>query len=108
MPPARHMNRESEFLKKWSLDATVPASFNSAVWRRIEARRRVSVPEAILHWINELFARRPVAVAYLSIAVALGLAAGQVRASKVLQEREGQLQARYVQSVDPYFPRLTE
>jgi hypothetical protein len=101
------MNRESELLKNWTLDAAVPANFNSVVWRRIEERRRVSVAEAIQHWISELFARRAIAFAYLSLAVVIGLATAQVQSSKVLRERESQLEARYVQSIDPYAPRVT-
>lgn len=102
------MNRESELLKKWTLDAPVPNKFNSVVWRRIEERRQISVAEAIQHWMSELFARRAVAIAYLSLAVAFGLTIAQVQSSKVLQDRESQIQARYVQSVDPYFQRLTQ
>jgi hypothetical protein len=102
------MNRESELLKKWSVDASVPTNFNSVVWRRIEDRRRVSVADAIGLWMSELFAKRAVTVAYLSMAVVVGLTVAQVQSSKVLQERESQLQARYVQSVDPYGPRLTQ
>lgn len=102
------MNRESELLRKWTLDTSTPANFNSLVWRRIEARRGVNVAEVIGHWLAELFARRAVAVAYLSLAVVFGLTVAQVQASKVLRERENQLQARYVQSVDPYVPRQTK
>ena len=102
------MNRESEFLKKWTLDASVPTNFTSAVWRRIEERRHVSVVEAIRAWMNELFAKRAVAVAYLSVTVAFGLAVAQVQSSKVLQQRETQLEARYIQSVDPYAARSTQ
>ena len=101
------MNRESELLKKWKLEAGVPADFNSAVWRRIEARREVNVGEVIREWISELFARRAVAIAYLSFAVLVGLSAAHVQAGKVLRERETQLATRYVQSVDPYALRAT-
>ena len=96
------MNRESELLKKWSVDASVPTNFNSVVWRRIEACKRVSVAEAFRQWILEQFARPAVAVAYLSMELAVGLAAAHVQSSKVLRERDSQLEARYVQSVDPY------
>jgi hypothetical protein len=96
------MNRESELLKKWTVDASVPSNFNSVVWRRIEERRRVSVAEVIGQWLTEVFSRPAVAVAYVSLAVVLGLAAAQIQSSKVLRERDSQLEARYVQSVDPY------
>jgi hypothetical protein len=102
------MNRESEMLKKWTLDTATPTNFNSVVWRRIEERRQISGVEAIRLWINQLFAKQSVAVAYLSLAVVFGLAVAQVQASKVIQERASQIQARYVQSVDPYFPRVTQ
>jgi hypothetical protein len=96
------MNRESELLRKWTLDTTTPSNFNSLVWRRIEARHGVNVAEVIGHWITELFARRAVAVAYLSLAVAFGLAFGHIQSRNILRERETQLEARYIQSVDPY------
>ena len=107
-PPFRLMNRESELLKEWTLDAAAPTNFNSAVWRRIEERRRVSIAEAMRHWVSELFARRTVAFAYLSFAVVLGLGAAHIQSSRVLRERETQLGARYVQSVDPYAPRVSK
>jgi hypothetical protein len=100
------MNRESELLKKWTLDASVPTNFNSVVWRRIEERRRVGVAEAIQRWVTEVFAKPAVAVAYLSLTVVVGLAAAQVQSSKALRLRDSQLEALYVQSVDPYAPRL--
>ena len=108
MPPFRLMNRESEILKQWKLDAPVPTNFNSAVWRRIEERPRVGFEGALHQWIGELFARRAVAVCYLSLAVVIGLATAHVQSSKVLRARESQLEARYVQSVDPYAPRVTQ
>jgi len=102
------MNRESELLKEWLVDTTTPTNFNSAVWRRIEARRRVSVAEAIRQWIGELFARRTVALAYLSLAVVFGLGAAAIQSSRVLRERDSRFEARYVESVDPYAPRLSK
>ena len=102
------MNRESELLKEWTLDAAAPTNFNSVVWRRIEDRRCVSVAEAMRHWVSELFARRAVAFAYLSLAVVFGLGAAHIQSSKVLRERDSQLEARYVQSIDPYAPRVSK
>lgn len=101
------MNPESECLRKWKVDSSLPTNFNSVVWRRIEDHRPVSVAEAIRGWINEIFARKAVAVAYLSLALIFGLAAAHVQASKVIRERESQLQGRYLNSVDPYVPGST-
>ena len=95
-------------MKKWSIDASVPTNFNSVVWWRIEACKRVSVAEAIRQWLAAQFARPAVAAAYLSIAVAAGLAAAHVQSSNVLRDRDSELEARYVQSVDPYAIRLTK
>jgi len=102
------MNRESELLKKWTVDVSVSTNFNAVVWRRIEERRTISVAEAIRQWLTEVFARPAVAVAYLSVTLVAGLAVAQVQSSKVLRERDSQLEARYVQSVDPYAIRLTK
>ena len=96
------MNRESELLKEWKLEAAVPTSFNSTVWRRIEDRRQVSVTEAVRAWAAGLFAKRAVVASYFTLTVAIGLAAAHVQSSRVLNDRAEQLEARYVQSVDPY------
>jgi hypothetical protein len=102
------MKPESELLKKWTLDVSVPTNFNSVVWRRIEERRCVSIVAAIRQWLTELFARPAVAVAYLSLTLISGLAVAQVQSSKVLRDRDSRMEARYVQSVDPYASRMTK
>jgi hypothetical protein len=95
------MKDESELLKKWTLNASVPAHFNAAVWRKIEERRRASILETMRLWINKIFTRLAVALGYLSLAVAFGLTLAEVQASKLLRERRGQLQAVYLRSLDP-------
>lgn len=96
------MNPEFDRLKEWTLNAAVPTNFNSAVWKRIESKRQGSLTEALRFWTAELFGRRAVVASYLTLTVAFGLAAAHVQSSRVLSDHSRQLEARYVQSVDPY------
>lgn len=92
----------TQLLNEWRVDATLPPNFDSGVWRRIEKEQPFNPGAWIAGWIGEFFSRPAVAVSYLALALVLGLAAGQVHASKVLQGAELAGKARYIQAVDPY------
>ena len=92
---------ESNLLAEWKLDASVPVGFNTAVWRRIE-QRSATPSQSLLSWLNSLFTRPAVAMSYATIALVLGLLAGQIHSSIHLRQQQSELQARYVRSVDPY------
>lgn len=92
---------EHDLLQEWRLKNEAPASFNSAVWRRIE-KLPASPRNALAEWFSALFNRPAVAVSYASFALVIGLAAGHWQASKDLRAQETNLMGRYIQSVDPY------
>ena len=95
-------NEIDKLLKEWRVDGSLPGDFNSAVWRRVENRRLFGVGEWISGLIADLFAKRAVAFSYLAVALVLGLAAGQVHASRDLQSAELEARSNYIRSVDPY------
>jgi hypothetical protein len=97
------MNRsENNPLKEWKLDASVPPNFNSAVWRKIEARSTQSMPKVFAAWIERHFAKPSVAFSYAVVTLMIGLGAGQFHASQEVRKTTLSLEARYVQSIDPY------
>lgn len=95
---------EHEILNDWSLDARLPATFNTAVWRRIE-QHQPSFSTGFGDWLSNLFAKPAVVVSYASVALVIGLAAGQLHASSDLRKHESELAVQYIQKVDPYAPR---
>ena len=95
-------NTTQRLLKEWHIDASLPPTFNSAVWRRIEASQPVSIPKLLSQWLNQVFARPAVAASFVAISLLIGLGAGQVHASRDLRTTDVELQSRYIQSVDPY------
>jgi hypothetical protein len=103
-------DKTQELLKQWQVNATLPANFDSVVWRRIEKARPVydNVPALVFAWINQLFARPAVALSYVSVALLAGMAFGQVQASRDAQKAQEQLKSRYIQSIDPYAKPLRQ
>lgn len=95
---------EHDILNEWALDAKIPATFNTSVWRRIE-QQRPSFGTAFRDWLLNLFAKPAAVASYASVAVVIGLAAGQLHASSELRKHENELAARYIQTIDPYAPR---
>lgn len=95
-------NEISKLLNEWRVDGSLPADFNSAVWRRVENGRPLGVGAWIPGLLTDFFAKPAVAFSYLAIALVLGLAAGQVHASRDLQSTEREAKSKYIQSVDPY------
>ena len=95
-------DKTSQLLKEWRIGASLPATFDSQVWRRIEKATPLNVPQLIADWINQLFAKPTIALSYVAVALTIGLGAGQIHASRDLRNTETQLKARYIQVIDPY------
>jgi hypothetical protein len=93
---------EKEALTEWNVNAAVPRTFNSEVWRRIEQRRSARLGELFAAWLNAVFARPAVSFAYATAALAIGLAAGNLHGEKTARQQQIALEARYIQSIDPY------
>ena len=91
-------------LQEWRVTTPLPPRFQEQVWKRIE---RVEVPgislaDAVRAWFTLAFARPAFAVAYVSVLLVAGLAFGFVQASEKAAHLDRQLEARYLQSIDPY------
>jgi len=91
-------------LREWRVEAPLPPRFQEQVWQRIERAevRAVSLAEALRAWLAAAFARPAFAVAYVSVLAVAGLALGFFQASQKSAQLERQLEARYVQALDPY------
>ena len=95
-------NSLNQLLNEWQVDSAPPPNFDSVVWRRLEKAQPFDMGAWISDGIANLFAKPAVAVSYVAIAVGLGLAAGQVHASRELRTAELAAKSRYIQAVDPY------
>jgi hypothetical protein len=94
-----------QLLGQWKMAEPLPPRFQEQVWRRIEKRE---MPEAGAwelgtQWLEALFARRAVALAYIAVLLATGLTAGYASASAHQRAEKSALSAKYLQSVDPYY-----
>ena len=91
-------------LQNWRVTTPLPPRFQEGVWKRIESAELpgTSVAGALRAWFTTAFARPAFAVAYVSVLLVAGLAIGFVQASHKAARWDRQLEARYVQSIDPY------
>jgi hypothetical protein len=91
-------------LKEWRVEASLPPRFQENVWRRIENLDASSVTlwQLIRQRLESTFARPAVAVSYVTVLVAVGLVLGAKQGQLRSARAEVQLEARYVQSIDPY------
>jgi opacity protein-like surface antigen len=91
-------------LQEWRVTTPLPPRFSEQVWKRIERADApsVSVFDAVRAWFAMAFARPAFAVAYVSVLITAGLALGFVQANHKAAQWDRQLEARYVQSIDPY------
>ncbi len=91
-------------LQEWRVTASLPPRFQEQVWKRIERAEvpGISIADAVRGWFTMAFARPVFAVAYVSVLLVMGLALGFVQASQKAARWDRQLEARYVQSIDPY------
>ena len=108
--PRRSKNMKSDdtnlgrLLQEWRVTAPLPPRFNEEVWKRIERDETpaISIRDAVRAWIAGAFARPAFALGYVSVLLVTGLAIGLVQASQKTARWDRQLEARYVQSIDPY------
>ena len=91
-------------LQEWRVTTPLPPRFQEQVWKRIERADvpSVSVLDALRAWFAVTFTRPAFAVAYVSVLLVFGLAFGFVQANAKAAHLDRQLEARYVQSIDPY------
>src|SRR5436190_430404 len=91
-------------LQEWRVTTPLPPRFQEQVWKRIERADvpGVSLADVVRAWFTMAFARPAFAVACASVLLVTGLALGFVQASHKAASWDHQLEARYVQSIDPY------
>jgi hypothetical protein len=97
----------SQLLGQWKIAEPVPPRFQEEVWRRIGRASAAVTPTAWelgRRWLEKLFASKAVALAYVTVLLGLGLAAGYVNGRTHQQRSNAELAARYVQSLDPWHP----
>jgi hypothetical protein len=91
-------------LQEWKMTIALPAHFQEQVWKRIERTEvpGISLVDVIRAWFTLAFARPAFAIAYVSVLLVAGLAIGFAQASAKAADWDRQLEAQYVQSIDPY------
>ena len=97
-----------EKLAAWQIEAHLPRDFRQRVWKRIAMREAANVDATWLTWLrSRLISATRVSVPRLALtAVAVGLligtTTGVVEASRWNSTTWNRLEAKYVQSIDPY------
>src|SRR5512133_1629977 len=94
-----------KLLGQWPVKTPLPARFQEQVWKRIERAeiRPESASWTRLRNIVDLVLPRPeFALAYLSLLLVTGVAAGALAAQHKTTRMTSDLSLRYVQSIDPY------
>ena|ERR1043166_689475 len=91
-------------LQEWRVTTPLPPRFQEQVWKRIERAKvpAISLAEAVRAWFALTFARPAFAVVYVSVLLVAGLTFGFVQAHRNAARLDRQLEARYVQLLDPY------
>ena len=97
-----------EKLAAWRIEAQLPHDFRQRVWNRIAVREAANVDPPWLTWLkSRLISATRVSISRLSLtAVVVGLligtTTGVIEASRWNSATWNRLEARYVQSIDPY------
>ncbi|HWD18303.1 MAG TPA: hypothetical protein VHB20_03415 [Verrucomicrobiae bacterium] len=89
-------------LARWKAGPPLPPRFQENVWRRIEQAEAARPGPWWRGWLEEVFARRAVALSYMTILLALGLGAGYWHGRAEQRLTQAQLAERYVRTVAPY------
>jgi uncharacterized protein involved in cysteine biosynthesis len=97
-----------EKLAAWQVEAQLPHDFQQQVWKRIAVREAVNVEPPWLNWLKSLLmsvARVSVprlALAAVLVGLLIGTTTGVVEASRWNSATWNRLEAKYVQSIDPF------
>ena len=96
-----------EKLAAWRVEAGLP-DFQQRVWKRIAMRDAADVDPAWLIWLRSCLisvtqtSLPRLALAAIAIALLIGTTTGVLEASRWNAATWNRLEARYVQSIDPY------
>jgi uncharacterized protein involved in cysteine biosynthesis len=97
-----------EKLAAWRIEAQLPRDFQQRVWKRIAVREAVNIDPAWLIWLKSLLiSATRVSVPRLALtaiiaALLIGTTTGLVAASRWNSLTWNRLEAKYVQSIDPF------
>ena len=97
-----------EKLAAWRIEAQLPSDFQQRVWKRIAAHEAANIDPAWLIWLNSLLiSATRVSVPRLAltatvVALLIGTTTGLVEASRWNSVTWNRLEAKYVQSIDPF------
>jgi hypothetical protein len=94
-----------EKLAAWRIESRLPDDFQQSVWKRIAAREAANIDSAWLTWLGFLAPRLSVSRLALTAVIAgllIGTTTGVLEASRWNSATWNRLEAKYVQSIDPY------
>ena len=94
-----------KLLRQWRVDAALPPRFQEQVWKRIENAETKSTfgfVGTVQKWLETTLTRPVLAGSYLAVFLVIGISAGCQQGQTKSEQLKSQLQARYVQMVDPY------
>jgi hypothetical protein len=97
-----------EKLAAWQIEAQLPRDFQQRVWKRIAVQETANSVPARLLWLKSLFISATrvsvprLALTAIAAASLIGTTTGLVAASRWNSLTWNHLEAKYVQSIDPF------
>ena len=94
-----------QVLCEWKATPRTPVDFRARVWERIaeqQEAREQSLVVQFQRWLGSLFLKPAPIVALAAVTLTLGAGAGWWKGTADREEAWHELEARYVQSIDPY------
>jgi hypothetical protein len=91
-------------LSEWRVNVALPPHFQEQVWKQIENAEMRSPNLWMMIWkrVAAMLPRPAFATAYIAALVLIGIAAGYQQGQLKTEHVKSDMQARYVQMVDPY------
>ena len=95
-------------LAAWRVEAQVPRDFQQRVWKRIAVREAANIDPAWLIWLKSLLISatrvsvQRLALTAVVVGLLIGTTTGLVEASRWNSVTWNRLEAKYVQSIDPF------
>jgi len=97
-----------EKLAAWRIEAQLPRDFQQRVWKRIAVREAANIDPAWLIWLKSLLISatrvsvQRLALTAVVVGLLIGTTTGLVEASRWNSVIWNRLEAKYVQSIDPF------
>jgi len=97
-----------EKLAAWRVEAGLPQDFQQRVWKRIAMRDAADIDPPWLIWLRSCLisvtqtSLPRLALTAITIGLLMGITSGVVEAARWNTVTWNRLEARYVQSIDPY------